>query len=92
MRFAVERAIRSTLISISSPQHFKNSFYDDLDIEPKAPVVDVPKIKLHTFGNVLNRRSGSTCTITLGPASDPWLNMMPKSVISQYFFKVIVVG
>ena len=81
-----------SLISVTLSQDFIKCLDQDLDVEPKAPIVDIPQIQLHAFRDVFDRWRCSPCAITLGPSCHPGLDVMAKGVVAQNVFEVIVVG
>ena len=77
-------------IGIPFSQHLDKGLQQYLDIKPEAPIVDVPKIKLHPFGDVLDRWRGSPRAIALSPPGHARLDVMAKGVIADEPFEVIV--
>src|SRR4051812_32945608 len=79
-------------VGVPFAQHFKEGLDQDLDVQPKAPVVDIPKIKLHALGDPLNRRGCTARSIALRPPRHPRLHVMTECIITQHSFEVIVMG
>jgi hypothetical protein len=80
------------LVCVALPQNFEKCLDQYLDIEPKAPIVDVPQIELHALRNMLDRRCSTSRTITLGPTRHARLNMVAKGIIAQDLLEIVVVG
>jgi hypothetical protein len=78
-------------VCIALPQNLKKRLDQDLDIKPKAPIVDVPKIELYALGYILNRQHRSTRAIALSPTCHAWFHMVSVRILTQDRLEMIVV-
>ena len=72
---------RLPLKGVPPPQHLKSSLHQDLNVEPKSPVIDVPKVHLDAASNLLDRWCRTSQSVHLGPTGYSRLYVMTKSVI-----------
>ena len=80
------------LVGVPLSQHLKKCLDYDLDIEPEAPIIDVPKIKLHALGNMFDRWRLTPCAVALGPTGNTGLDVVSKGIIAQNIFEIAVVS
>src|SRR6266404_5093798 len=78
-------------VSITLPHDRKKRLDQYLDVEPKAPIIDVPQIKLYTLCDAFDRRRLASCSVALCPTGDARLDVMAKGVIAQNTFEIVVV-
>src|SRR5581483_9471288 len=64
----------------------------DLDVQPQAPIIDVPQIMLHALLHLLERAGFSAITINLGPAGDAGLDVVAEGVVADDLLIFGVVG
>jgi hypothetical protein len=50
-------------VSIPLPQDLKKRLDQYLDVEPKAPIIDVPQIKACTLCDMFDRRRLASCSV-----------------------------
>ena len=79
-------------VSVALTQYLEKGLDQDLDIEPKAPIVDVPKIEFYALGDGLHGGRGAPGAIALRPPRQPWLDMMPESIVFEDFLEIAVMG
>ena len=79
-------------VRVAFPQHLKKCLQQYVDVKPKAPVVDVPEIQLHTLGDVLNRRRGASRSVALSPSRHARLDVMSEGIIGDELLEIIVMG
>ena len=79
-------------ISVVLSQDFEQRLENNLDIKPKTPIVDVPKVQPHSFGDVFDRWCCASGTIALRPAGYSWFDVMSKGVVAQDSFEIVVMG
>jgi hypothetical protein len=79
-------------VSIALSQDFKKCLDQYLDVEPKAPIIDVPKIKLHALGDMLDRRRSATRAIALSPPGHARFDVVAKGVVTQNVLEIVVVS
>ena len=91
-RHAAGEPATSSSVGVSLTQDFKDGLDQYLEIEPKTPVVDVPKVKLHTLRDVLNRWHGSSRAVALRPTRDSWLDVMSIGIIAYDVLEIVIVS
>ena len=79
-------------VSISFSQNLKKRLDQYLEVEPKTPIIDVPKIKLHALRDMFNRWRRASRAVALRPARDAWLDVMAISVVAHDILEIVVVG
>lgn len=79
-------------VGVSLAQDLKKRLDQYLEVEPKAPVVDVPKVKLHALRDMLDRRRRASRSVTLRPARYAWLDVMSVGVITYDILEIVFVG
>ena len=80
------------LIGVPLSQYLEKCLDYDPDIEPEAPIIDVPKIKLHALGNMFDRWRLTPCAVALGPTGNTGLDVVSKGIIAQNIFEIAVVS
>src|SRR6267378_3959278 len=63
---------------VALAQHFKDGFDQNLDVEPKAPIVDVPEIHFYPPCNLLDGGGCATQSINLCPSGHPGFDVMTE--------------
>ncbi len=71
------------LVSVALAQNLKERLHQDLNVKPKRPVVDVPKVHFDPSGDQVNGRGSTSQTIYLGPARHARFDVMPEGVRSR---------
>ena len=67
---------------VTLAQYFEERLDQDLKVEPKAPIIDVPQIEFDTFLILLNLRRCAARTIALRPTSNPGLHMVAERIVA----------
>src|SRR5712664_459385 len=77
---------------VALAQHLKNGLDQNLDVEPKAPVVDVPQIHFYAPCNLFDGGGCASQSIDLRPSRHPGFDVMAEGVVLQQSFKLVVVS
>jgi transposase len=80
------------LIGIPLSRDLEKSLDHNLDVEPKAPVVNVPKVQFHAFSDVFHGGRGASGTVALCPTRQPRFYMVPKRVALEDLLEIAVVS
>ena len=67
---------------VTLAQYFEERLDQDLKVEPKAPVIDVPQVEFDTFLNLLNLGRCASRTVALRPTRNPGLHMVAERIIT----------
>src|SRR3977135_414566 len=68
---------------VALAQNLKDGFDQNLDVEPKAPVIDVPEIHFYPPCDLLDRGRCAAQPIDLRPSAHPGFNVMAECIILQ---------
>lgn len=79
-------------VGVALPKDLERRLDQYQEIEPKAPIIDIPEVQLHAFCNVFDRWGSAPGTIALSPTRDAWLDVMAERIIAQHCLKIVVMG
>ena len=83
--------LRPHSIGVMFSRNLEKRLHQYLDIKPQTPVVDVPKIKPHSFRDVFDRGRSTSGAVALSPTGYAWLDVVTKRVVAEDAFEIVVV-
>src|SRR5205823_11500296 len=79
-------------VSVALTQHLEKGLDQYLDVQPQAPVVDVPEVEFDAFGDVLDRGRAAARSVALRPTGHAGFDVMPESILAQHRLEIVVMG
>src|SRR6478735_9250273 len=78
-------------IGLLLPDHRRKRLHEYLDVEPQAPIVDVPEVELNALLHHVDRGRLSPQPMDLGPTRNARFDMMAERIFPDPLFVFIVV-
>src|SRR6516162_1252091 len=79
-------------VSVPFSENLEDRLDQDQEVKPGTPIINVPQIELHTRCDMFDCRGGSPGAVALCPTGYARLDVIAKSIVAQYGFKVAVVS
>src|SRR4029079_4751833 len=86
------RAVQSDSVGIAAPEELEDRVNEDAQVEPEAPILDVPKVAIDPLLHQLETGGFSAETIDLSPAGQAGLHVLPECVIGDELGVPVIVG
>jgi hypothetical protein len=67
-------------IGLLLPYHGQRRPQDNLDVEPQAPVIDVPEVELNAFLHQVDGGRFASQAVDLGPAGNARFDVMAEGI------------
>src|ERR1700730_16440468 len=74
---------------VAFTQDFKERLDQDLDVQPEAPIIDIPEVHFYSPRDLFDRGCRATEPVNLRPSRHPGFDVMTERIILQYFFKIV---
>src|ERR1043166_9485863 len=78
-------------IGLLLPDHRRKRLHEYLDVEPQAPIVDVPDVELNALLHHVDRGRLSSQPMDLGPTGNARLDVMAEGIFPDQLFVFVVV-
>src|SRR4051812_31653712 len=78
-------------IGLFLSDHRRKRLHEYLDVEPQAPIVDVPKVELNALLHHVDRGRLASQPVDLGPTRNARFDMMAEGIFPDQLFVFIVV-
>ena len=75
---------RKNNVSVGVPfsENLEGRLDQDQEVEPEAPIINIPQIELHALGDMLDGRCGAPGAVALRPTRYARLDVMAKGIIA----------
>src|SRR6186713_3062968 len=79
-------------VGLLLPDHGRERLHEYLDVEPQAPIVDVPKVKLNALFHNVDGGCLASQAMDLGPTRNARFDMVTEGIFPDQLFVIIVVN
>src|SRR5262249_55358714 len=91
LRWSFGHRGRDQSVGVPTSEDLNDCLDENQEIEPEAPVGNIPQIELHALCRMFDSRHGASNAVALRPTCYARLDVMAKRVVPQKCFKVVVV-